>query len=153
MDRALTHVLATRGARLIAWIFDLAFLALALLMITILEGRDIASLLTEPRSLSRLGEIADLLPPALLYFLVNGYLLSKRGQSVGKFLVGIKIVDVRGTQSGLVKLFLIRWLPFYTIQMVPVIGQIVFVLDVIAILRNSRRCLHDSLVKTTVVVA
>lgn len=153
MEEALAHVLASRGARSVAWFFDLAFLALAVFIITILEGDDMASLFTWRRSLFGLVEIENFLLPLLLYFLVNGYLLSKHGQSAGKFLVGIKIVDHRGAQAGLARLFLMRWLPFYAIQAVPVIGQIVFVLDVVAILRNSRRCLHDSLAKTTVVVA
>jgi len=88
------------------------------------------------------------------FLLVNGYLLAKQGQTVGKKLVGIRIVShvdehivPLGTSFGL------RYLPLCQIAQVPIIGNIFTIVDTLFIFRDDKRCIHDLIAGTKVVDA
>ena len=79
-------------------------------------------------------------------------LLVKRGQSIGKIAVGVKIVrDKDDTTPGFVKIYLLRSLIPGLIGAVPYLGLIFALVDALFIFRDDRRCIHDLIAETRVV--
>ena len=89
----------------------------------------------------------------LAYALVNGHLLAKYGQTVGKRFLKIKIVSVDGTSAKLSKILLLRVLPIQLMGLIPVIGNWVAFGDALFVFREDRRCVHDLIAGTKVVNA
>jgi len=82
------------------------------------------------------------------------YLLSTRGQTMGKKLLGIKIVVFEDESNpGFVKAFLLRGFVNGLIGAVPVAGPIYSIVDICFIFRSDQRCCHDLLAGTKVVKA
>ena len=142
--------LAGRGARLLAQIIDgLAGCVVALpgagLMIMGGGGK------SQMMMLMGMG----LLGIALLgMVIVQLYLLITRGQTVGKKLMNVKIVDyLDETNPGFVKVFLLRALVNGIIGAIPIVGFIYALVDICFIFRADRRCIHDLIAGTKVVKA
>jgi len=89
----------------------------------------------------------------VVFLLLHGYLLYNYGQTIGKRLVGTKIVDERGAVPGFGKLFLLRYLLPGVISNVPVLGGLFALVNVLMIFRENHRCLHDDFASTYVVEA
>jgi uncharacterized RDD family membrane protein YckC len=87
----------------------------------------------------------------LVFLLLNGYLLHKKGQTIGKNVMEIAIVDMKGQQLGLLNILGKRILPMTFVLYVPLIGQFVALLNYLFALRKNRRCLHDLIAGTQVV--
>lgn len=82
------------------------------------------------------------------------YLLTTRGQTMGKKLLAIKIVNFDDEANpGFVKAFLIRAFVNGLMGAVPFIGSVYSLVDICFIFREDRRCLHDLLANTKVVKA
>jgi uncharacterized RDD family membrane protein YckC len=105
-------------------------------------------------------------PPSLdeqlLYFAIgvlvplatNAYLLARHGQSVGKWILRIRIVDARtGAIVPLLRSFGLRHFVPIAIGYIPIAGSWLLLADTLFILRRDRRCLHDRLAGTKVVEA
>ena len=86
-----------------------------------------------------------------LFLLVNGYFLSKNGQTVGKKILDIKIVDLNGSKPEFVSLITKRYLPVWVVTMIPMIGTVLSLIDVLFIFREDKRCIHDHIAGTMVV--
>ena len=85
---------------------------------------------------------------------VQIYLLTTRGQTMGKKLLGIKIVNFDDEANpGFVKAFLLRMFVNGLIGSIPMIGFVYSLVDICFIFRDDRRCLHDLLAGTKVVKA
>ena len=85
-------------------------------------------------------------------FLVNGYLLATKGQTVGKLLVGTKIVSVETNEIiPLWKVYLLRYVPMFLAAQVPVIGSLISMADGLFVFRKDKRCIHDLIAGTQVV--
>lgn len=84
--------------------------------------------------------------------ILNCYMLSTRGQSVGKMAMKIKIVQFEGEkQPGFVEAVLLRsWVPSI-IYAVPVVGLVFGLVDAFSIMRKDRRCVHDMMAGTQVI--
>lgn len=87
------------------------------------------------------------------FVLIHGSWLAKYGQTVGKRAVGIRIVNVSDDRVPKLSTLLGRrygliWLA----SLIPVIGTLVSVVDDLLVFRNDRRCLHDLIAGTKVVV-
>ena len=90
----------------------------------------------------------------LVFFALNGYLLAKGGQTIGKRLVGTRIVSVTDGQIlPLVRVASLRYLPIWVIALVPFVGNLIALVDILFIFREDRRCLHDHIAGTRVVNA
>ena len=87
----------------------------------------------------------------VVFLLVNGYLLSKYGQTVGKKLLDIKIVDMKGDKPEFVPLIAKRYLPIWAVSQIPLIGGILALIDALFIFRKDKRCIHDLIAGTRVV--
>ncbi len=84
---------------------------------------------------------------------VNLYLLATRGQTLGKMALRVRIVRPTGADVGLGRLLLLRFLPIQLASLVPVLGAILGLVNVLMIFGESRRCLHDYFADTVVVNA
>jgi len=85
---------------------------------------------------------------------VQIYLLTTRGQTMGKKLIGIKIVNFDDESNpGFVKACLLRGFVNGLIASIPMVGPVYSLVDVCFIFREDRRCIHDLLAGTKVVKA
>lgn len=90
----------------------------------------------------------------LLLVVIQIYLLTTRGQTMGKKIVGIKIVNFdNDANPGFVKAVLLRILVNGLIGAVPFLGVLYSLVDILFIFGDSRRCLHDLIAGTKVVMA
>ena len=94
--------------------------------------------------------LGNLLLGLLITFLVQGYLLHQYGQTIGKRLLSIKIVEEEsGKKPTLTKTFVIRECGMNVFGLVPLGGLV----DILFIFGAPRKCIHDYWSKTLVVVA
>lgn len=150
-------VLADRGTRFVAQLLDGLILAIPAALIIV--GAALAlPMLT--RSLPEPGwtflAVTAVLQYALIlgvYLAINGWLLSTRGQTVGKKVCGIKIVRRDGSLPTLAESFWRRYALFQAVGQIPLLGPVFNIVDVCFIFRENRRCLHDDIAGTIVVKA
>lgn len=94
--------------------------------------------------------------------LLNGYLLATRGQSIGKFLTGIQIVDFQnGGLLPFYRVYVFRYLWLLPIVVITaaipgtaddLLLNIVALIDSLLIFTQERRCLHDYIAGSKVVL-
>ena len=90
----------------------------------------------------------------VVFVIVHGYLLAKSGQTVGKRLVGTRIVSVQDDKIlPFGRVIGLRYLPVWIVSQVPAVGPILGLVDVLFIFRRDRRCVHDLIAGTKVVMA
>jgi uncharacterized RDD family membrane protein YckC len=90
----------------------------------------------------------------LVLLVIQIYLLTTRGQTIGKKLLGIRIVTFDDeTNPGFVKAVLLRVIINGIIGSIPVAGPIYSLVDICFIFRDDRRCIHDLIAGTKVVDA
>jgi uncharacterized RDD family membrane protein YckC len=87
----------------------------------------------------------------LLFAIVNGYLLMTRGQTVGKMLLGMRIVRPDGSAASPGRIIGLRYAVGWLLSAVPVVGMVYALVDCLLIFRADRRCLHDLIADTIVV--
>lgn len=81
------------------------------------------------------------------------YLLYKNGQTLGKKLLGIKIVRSDGSRAGLGRIIGLRYFLPGLIGAIPFVGFIFSLADPLFIFGGEKRCLHDMMADTIVVDA
>lgn len=79
--------------------------------------------------------------------------MKNNGQTWGKKAVGVRIVDMQGQNPGLGVLLGRRYLFSGGIGLVPFVGGLLSIANVLFIFRGDRRCLHDLVANTQVVEA
>jgi uncharacterized RDD family membrane protein YckC len=142
--------LAERGPRLGAALVDgLIGAAVSLLVITLVIGfrRHMELSAEHPYLMAAIGAPVGY----ALFLLVHGKFLAASGQTIGKKLVGLRIARPDGSQPSLSQ-FAIRYLYFF-LPVLPVVGYLLGIINILAIFRDSRRCFHDDVAGTVVVVA
>ena len=87
----------------------------------------------------------------LLFSIVNGYLLMTRGQTVGKLLLGMRIVRPDGSAASPGRLIGLRYGVGWLLSALPVVGMVFALVDSLLIFRANRRCVHDLIADTIVV--
>ena len=89
----------------------------------------------------------------LTSIVVQAFLISTRSQSLGKVAVGTMMIDRTGGPAGFVRGFVLRELPLLGLRALsmPALFGVFAGLDLVFILRDDRRCLHDYLGGTRVV--
>lgn len=139
--------LAERLDRLWAKVIDHALYAAAGIVAAILiPGMKDSSLL-----IPFLGLLAALL---LGFFAYQVWLLSTQGQTLGKKVMGLRIVKTADmSNGGFVTNVLLRAVVGGVISVVPVAGMIYAGADPLFIFRDDRRCLHDHIAGTCVIKA
>jgi uncharacterized RDD family membrane protein YckC len=143
------QALAGRGARLAASIIDGVVLMVLLWLASLVTPWNVFS------SRAAQGGFTVLLGIQLLAFLlfmaVNGVLLIRSGQTIGKKLMGMRIVRSDGSAATPGRLIGLRYGLWWLLASVPFIGGLFSLVDALAIFRQSRQCLHDSFAGTIVV--
>jgi len=81
------------------------------------------------------------------------YLLTTTGQTLGKRWMKIKIVKVDGSPAGFVHAVLLRSVVNGLPRLIPGLGNIYSVVDAVFIFRKDRRCIHDHIASTRVILA
>jgi uncharacterized RDD family membrane protein YckC len=90
----------------------------------------------------------------VVYLVLNGYLLSKHGQTIGKLVLGTKIISVETNEIlPLWKVFVVRYLPLAVLANLPLIGPLIVMIDSLFIFRKDKRCVHDLIAGTKVIKA
>ena len=89
----------------------------------------------------------------VVFAIVHGYLLATRGQTLGKLLLGLRIVRSDGQRAGLVRLLGLRYGIGWLVNAVAFIGPLYSLADCLLIFRASHKCLHDNIADTIVVTA
>nr|WP_324257774.1 RDD family protein [Cellvibrio fontiphilus] len=115
----------------------------------------------QSQGLMEIAEQQGAIPPELalkivlfqlmMFFVLHGFLLHQFGQTIGKRIIGIAIVTMDNQKPAFIPLILQRYVSQWLMGMVPVIGILLRLADVLAIFRDDRRCIHDHLAKTKVI--
>lgn len=157
--------LADRGIRLGAFVIDYILSVLATLPGLLILGPTFLSIFVsaasgqEPdfsalQAGSLMSGLLVLALGSLILLVIQIVLLSTRGQTIGKRILGIRVVRYPdGSSAGFLHAWLLRnFIPFL-IQLVPWIGFAFWIVDACFIFTQERRCLHDLIAGTKVVKA
>jgi uncharacterized RDD family membrane protein YckC len=89
----------------------------------------------------------------VVFVAVQAYPLNLNGQTWGKKLLDIKIVDLNGAKPALATILLKRYLPIQAASAIPILGGIFGLVNALFIFRADKRCIHDLIAGTRVVNA
>jgi len=138
-------VLAERGTRLGAAILDTVFLILVMIpMLFAFDSRDDTVIMIA-------GSITAIAAIALIGF--NLKFLYENGQTIAKRILGIKIVRTDGERCGLARIIFLRNFVIGLLGNIPIVGPIISIANPLFIFRGDRRCIHDLIADTKVIVA
>jgi uncharacterized RDD family membrane protein YckC len=87
----------------------------------------------------------------LVWIGVTAWLVAANGQSIGKRLVGIKVVRTDGSRASLARIFLLRNVVSSLPNLLPYLGWFYMLADPLLIYQDSRRCIHDLIADTIVI--
>jgi uncharacterized RDD family membrane protein YckC len=88
-----------------------------------------------------------------IFYIVEGWFLYQRSQSLGKIAMGLRIVRPDGSHASFGRAFGVRLVAFGLAGYIPIVGPLVDLVDVVFIFGKRRRCLHDLAADTIVVTA
>jgi uncharacterized RDD family membrane protein YckC len=164
---------ADRGARLIARVIDWAIEITCAIPGGILLGGEIMKIVTAA-SQGKEPDFSELDLPTvalgasvlfgtwLILLAIQVWLLATRGQTIGKRILGLRVVKIDGSPAGIVHAWVMREALITVIGMVagfiPFVGPILLrpafhIVDWCLIFRDDQRCLHDTIAGTMVVKA
>lgn len=143
------YVLASRGARFLGAFLDNLVLV-ALLIPTFF-------LFDPPRIVGGGNPLLQIYTtmavPFLIYVGIQWTLIATSGQSIGKKILGTKIVRLDGSPCGFVHGVILRSWIIGALGMIPYIGSIVGLVNALMIFGEEKRCGHDMIAGTRVIVA
>ena len=161
--------LAERGSRLLAATLDeLILLAVSLpmiigampAMVALVGGAvggeaDVESLDTMSVLRAMVGGPGTTITVLALiaWCIITAWLVATNGQSIGKRLVGIKVVRADGSRASFARIFLLRNVVNGLPNLLPYVGWLYQLIDPLLIYQESRQCLHDKIADTIVVRA
>lgn len=142
-------VLANRGTRLLAAIIDsIILMAICLPLFWVFELVDFKTGETNITT-QVLGAVIGV----AIYLIVNGKLLLSKGQTVGKKIMKIQVLNAdTKTIPSATDILAKRYLIFAVIGQIPM-ANILHLIDALLIFRSSKKCLHDDFANTIVVKA
>jgi uncharacterized RDD family membrane protein YckC len=86
-------------------------------------------------------------------FAFNLYLIHRSGQTIGKKLLGIRIVRTDGSPASLGRVFALRMFVPGLISRIPLVGPFFSLANALVIFGSEKRCIHDYFADTVVVDA
>ncbi|HNY30363.1 MAG TPA: RDD family protein [Fibrobacteria bacterium] len=98
-----------------------------------------------------LGLVSLILFAMLLYYQLG--MFAESGQTWGRRKMSIKIVRTDGSRVSVGRLIVYRNLAIQALGMIPFVGSVVPLVDILMIFRDNRLCLHDQIADTKVVKA
>ncbi len=141
--------LASRGSRFGASLLDGIFMAL--ISVPVIYFIEQSNMLNEISPDSFLFNVTLSVTGIMLFFVLNFKFLKDNGQTIGKKIVGIKVVDLNGDKAMMKDHLLKRYLTFLLPSQIPVVGSIFQLVNVLCIFREDRRCIHDLAANTKVI--
>ena len=88
----------------------------------------------------------------LAWCVVTAWLVATRSQTIGKSLLGIKVVRTDGSPASFARIFLLRNVVASLPGTLPYVGLLyLFFIDPLLIYRDSRKCVHDMIADTIVI--
>jgi uncharacterized RDD family membrane protein YckC len=90
---------------------------------------------------------------AIVWGVITFVLVKRNSQTIGKKLVGIKVVRSDGSPASLGRIFWLRNVVNGIPTAIPVVGTIYTLVDHLFIFSEARQCLHDKIADTIVVRA
>lgn len=153
--------LAGRISRLLAQLINSALLMVPIGLVLMAGYKVIRQYTLTGEVHSTTGATTAMLLAGLLlagWIAWNLVLLHQYGQSVGKRMIGIRIVRSDGTDAGLARLVLLRFVSLIVIggalaSVTPLLESAFTLINVLLIFTVARRCIHDYLADTIVVTA
>jgi uncharacterized RDD family membrane protein YckC len=146
-----TFPLAGRGRRLAATLIDVTLVPIVAILLMLVTGvlEHAADWSTRAMPVLRMIGLG-----LASYVLLNLWLLWRRGQTVGKVVMGTLIVDAKSGERVPFWRLVVRGLFFPTLYMIVLVPYIALIplIDQALIFRKDRRCAHDWICRTTVVV-
>ncbi len=142
--------LAGRGTRLAAIIID-TVVQIAVMLPIMFAGGYLTYLTSGQKpswGTTALWSVAGF----VAFVAVQGYPLATGGQTWGKKLLKVRIVDLAGNKPDLVSLLGLRYGVLQVIGLLPIVGPMYTVVDALFIFSKDRRCLHDKIAGTRVTV-
>jgi uncharacterized RDD family membrane protein YckC len=89
----------------------------------------------------------------LVILVITCVLVARNGQTIGKRLIGIKVVRSNGEKASFWRIFLLRNVVNAIPSLIPFVGYVYGLVDTLFIFTESRQCLHDKIADTVVVKA
>jgi len=103
---------------------------------------------SDPNPMATVGVVAAIIG-FIAYCWLNIMYMARNGQSIGKKLLGIKVVRTDGSRASLGRLIWLRNVVNGLISILPFYGLV----DALFIFGESRQCLHDRIADTVVLKA
>ena len=98
------------------------------------------------------GKLEMVLFLTFVPIIIQAYLVTTQGQSIGKIVMSLRIVNAKdGTNPGFLKAFFVRRILPAPLFFLPPILLLYSVVNVLFIFRSDRRCVHDWIGRTIVV--
>jgi uncharacterized RDD family membrane protein YckC len=150
--------LASRGARLAGAMLDMLFVLLAAapgiaMGMSARIGGGAPRRGVAPNILDGTPETLAIWAGVLAVSIVNWFLIAQCGRSLGKLIVGTRIVLRDGRTPGFLRSVVLRHWVMLAIGNIPYIGKPFRLFDVTRIFREGNRCLHDRIAGTWVIKA
>ncbi len=139
--------LASRGQRLGAAILD----SLVVVPVAIVVAILMPAAQKNPNLM--IAVVVLIVAAAIAIITVNLVGIYRTGQTIGKRLLGIRVVRSDGERVDFARYLFMRWFAIALIGNIPLIGPFISLLNVLLIFRDSRRCLHDDFADTIVILA
>ena len=144
-----TPVLASRWARLGAALID-GLIAGAIAVAVLLPMYGTGAFMQMGRS--PLSFVAGLAVDYAIYLALQGWFLYNSGQTLGKKALGLRIVRPDNSYADFPRVIARQAIMTFA-GLVPFVGRIFSLVDILFIFGGPRRCLHDLIVDTIVVSA
>ena len=146
-----TYEMAGRGARLGAAILDTLIFSIVIIPVAIATGFDPIAMTEAATYLQLWGLLSIGLFLGLVA--VTTVLVHRNGQTIGKYLLSIKVVRRDGSRATLGRIFWLRNVVNYIPSAIPVLGNFYGIIDSLFIFGARRQCIHDLIADTIVVNA
>ncbi len=135
--------LASRGERFAGAVIDLVIAMISVIPLVIIAGDKMQQ---EPLT----GMLMTIGWSVAVMIVVHGYTLINYSQTVGKYFLNIRIEDMDRKPSTFFNILAARFLPITVLTMIPLIGFVIYLVDIFMIFRADKRCLHDLIAGTRV---
>jgi uncharacterized RDD family membrane protein YckC len=153
------HQLAARGSRLAAVILDgilgfMCFIPAYTANFSMLVQQSRGNPMAVWINLAKTGGWFYLgAAGALIVLAIDLVLLARNGQTIGKKLLGIKVVRVDGSPVSLFRVFFLRYVCNTFLTLIPAVGSLYSLVDSLMIFSETRRTVHDRIADTIVIKA
>ena len=154
---AFVSPMASRGQRLGAFLIDVVITVSITYVLATTLGIELAPASTEPRPPRGFSLVGYLINMVVMIG-VNAVFIFRDGQTIGKMVVGIRVVRTNGDRVNGWRYILLRMLPILSCQAigraipaVQFLTGLLVLADALLIFRPEANCLHDDLADTRVI--